>query len=279
LQAERLAAIGQTMTALAHESRNALQRIQASVEMLQIDMDGSTQTLSQLKQIENAADDLRHLLDEVRTFAAPVTLDRSNSSLSSIWKNAWQDVLAVSGNRRPELIEHVEGTIPLLCLDASKLRQVFRNIFENAIESGRQPMRVEVIVKVHDSSSGKFQNGDAERSLYQGANSKSEKAMFSPSPRDQSNHSQARRPSSGAVAPCVDVTIRDNGAGFSVDPPTQIFEPFFTTKSTGTGLGLAIARRIVEAHDGTISARNSPRGGAEILLRIPLLQNGITHHP
>lgn len=63
--------------------------------------------------------------------------------------------------------------------------------------------------------------------------------------------------------------VRDRGPGIAAGEEERIFEPFHTTRTQGTGLGLAIARRIVEAHGGTLVARNRAGGGAELELRIP----------
>jgi two-component system sensor histidine kinase HydH len=63
--------------------------------------------------------------------------------------------------------------------------------------------------------------------------------------------------------------IRDHGPGLPAGEPQRVFEPFYTTRVKGTGLGLAVARRIVELHGGTISARTHPDGGAEFRVMIP----------
>jgi len=64
-------------------------------------------------------------------------------------------------------------------------------------------------------------------------------------------------------------TIADRGAGFPPDALDAVFEPFRTHRIQGTGLGLAIARRIVEAHGGTISAHNAADGGALVRIVLP----------
>jgi signal transduction histidine kinase len=64
------------------------------------------------------------------------------------------------------------------------------------------------------------------------------------------------------------MTVEDSGAGIKPEIMDKIFDPFFTTRDDGTGLGLAIVHRVVEAHDGLISASNRDGGGARFEIRI-----------
>jgi two-component system sensor histidine kinase HydH len=63
--------------------------------------------------------------------------------------------------------------------------------------------------------------------------------------------------------------VRDHGTGVTAGETERIFEPFYTTRAQGTGLGLAVARRIVEQHGGTLTARTHEDGGAEFRVVIP----------
>ena len=65
------------------------------------------------------------------------------------------------------------------------------------------------------------------------------------------------------------VSVRDAGPGFPDGLADQLFEPFFSTKAEGTGMGLAIARSIIEAHGGTLSAKNCADGGALFTICLP----------
>jgi len=77
-----------------------------------------------------------------------------------------------------------------------------------------------------------------------------------------------------ASADSLDVSVRDHGPGFASGEETRIFEKFHQARAEGAqsgfGLGLAICEAIVEAHGGTISARNAPGGGAEFRFSLPL---------
>ena len=62
----------------------------------------------------------------------------------------------------------------------------------------------------------------------------------------------------------VDVSVRDTGPGVPAEILESLFTPFVTTKARGLGIGLTIVRSIVDAHSGTIAARNNPEGARRL---------------
>lgn len=66
-----------------------------------------------------------------------------------------------------------------------------------------------------------------------------------------------------------EVRVVDNGPGIPPDVREKLFRPFFTTKARGSGLGLSIARRLLEAHGGTITVAPSESGGTAVSVSLP----------
>ena len=64
----------------------------------------------------------------------------------------------------------------------------------------------------------------------------------------------------------MELNVRDDGPGISVDDRAKVFEPFFTTSSAGTGLGLYIARELCEANQASLQLADSG-GGAHFRIR------------
>jgi signal transduction histidine kinase len=64
------------------------------------------------------------------------------------------------------------------------------------------------------------------------------------------------------------IEIRDNGPGIPEDRREDIFLPFYTTHRGGSGVGLSFARQVALAHGGSISADDSPEGGASLIMII-----------
>ncbi len=135
LQSERLAAIGQMVTGLAHESRNALQRAQACLDMLALDLQERPEQLDLARRTRNALQDLHRLYEEVRSYAAPIHLEYRECELNSIWQKEWDNLATVRKDKRIQLQE-VGSRDALRCeIDVHRMEQVFRNIFENAIHA------------------------------------------------------------------------------------------------------------------------------------------------
>ena len=68
----------------------------------------------------------------------------------------------------------------------------------------------------------------------------------------------------------VNVDITDRGKGIPPEKEEEVFVPFFTTKSDGTGLGLPIARKIAEAHGGSLQVLKAPVKGATFRVSLPV---------
>ena len=74
------------------------------------------------------------------------------------------------------------------------------------------------------------------------------------------------------------ITIRDNGVGIAQEDLPHLFEDFYIGKSTTegerrSGVGLAITRRIIEAHDGSISVDSELGKGSTFVIQLPILKD------
>jgi hypothetical protein len=254
LQAERLAAIGQTITGLAHESRNALQRINSCTEMLEFEVEGNSEALQLIRRSQQAQDDLARLFDEVRNFAAPISLELTSGPVDKIWREAWGLMHSECRGRDASLREKIEVDDLVVVADRFRLVQVFRNLFENSLAACGDPVRIEIVC----------------RSLPPGAIDPSElpRGPVGSAALDQRGERRGLEPP-GTASDWIEIRVRDNGPGLDPRARREVFEPFFTTKTKGTGLGMAIAHRVLAAHGGSITVGDPSRRGAEFVLRWP----------
>ena len=81
------------------------------------------------------------------------------------------------------------------------------------------------------------------------------------------------------------IEVTDNGAGIPAPMTKYLFELFHSTKGNrGTGLGLAVAKKIVEEHEGSITATSTPGQGTSFKIRLPVYHETLsdpahTHGP
>ena len=68
----------------------------------------------------------------------------------------------------------------------------------------------------------------------------------------------------------VVIKVSDSGPGVPPELRVTIFDPYFTTRTDGTGIGLSLSNRVIAVHGGVLSVGESPLGGAEFRIRLPL---------
>jgi light-regulated signal transduction histidine kinase (bacteriophytochrome) len=75
---------------------------------------------------------------------------------------------------------------------------------------------------------------------------------------------------------CCAIYVKDNGIGFDEQYLDRIFTIFQRlhgkNEYEGTGVGLAITKKIVDRHNGTISAKSKPGEGATFIIDLPVKQ-------
>lgn len=133
VQSERLAAIGEMMTGLAHESRNALQRARASLDMLDLDLEQRPDLRTLSHRAVTAIEELQRLYEEVRNYAAPIRLERRNVDLEEISQETWGYVQQDHRDKNATLSFECQDQARVVDIDRHRAKQVFRNIMENAI--------------------------------------------------------------------------------------------------------------------------------------------------
>ena len=143
------------------------------------------------------------------------------------------------------IVEEKKATIQaanLPCLDVNRgqIRQVFQNIVSNALKFAR--VGVPSVIQINAKRIG-------------------EKNFSAPEQTD---------------GPFCLISIEDNGIGFNQKYVENIFYLFERLNSKnqyeGTGIGLAIAKKIIEKHDGLITATGSEGKGATFQIILPLSQ-------
>lgn len=146
--AGRLAAIGEAMQGLSHEGRNALQRAQAGMDLLRFHIAEDAEALELLGRIESAQHHLLRLYEEVKSYAAPITLSREPYALDQLVKEVWDSFASRAPQARflneSRFLHLPEGRTPTCEIDVSAIRQVLQLVLENSLATGTDALEIEV---------------------------------------------------------------------------------------------------------------------------------------
>lgn len=232
---DRLAALGQMSATVAHEIRNPLGGIEGFASLLIRDFEADDPRLRLVQKIQEGSRSLNRIVSELLMFTRPVKLKHQRIEAAELLANVFGFLTEDLQKADIKLRKKFGQKHLALWGDVEQLKQVILNVALNAVQAMPNGGTLDVACKKQE-------------------------------PRPSRKVSDRRN---GVQ---LVITLKDSGPGIQEHEIPLIFNPFYTTKEKGTGLGLAIASKIVEAHDGRISASNSPGGGAVFSISLPLSQ-------
>src|SRR5262249_42472744 len=102
------------------------------------------EALGLITRLQKAQDDLYHLFEDVRSYAAPINLEPCVCNLAEVWRTTWANLEEHRRGRTATLREEFDG-LDLQCVgDPFRLEQVFRNIMDNSLFACADPVTIEI---------------------------------------------------------------------------------------------------------------------------------------
>jgi signal transduction histidine kinase/ActR/RegA family two-component response regulator len=230
LEQERLRALGQMASGIAHDINNAISPVSIYVEsILEQESGFSERTRKQLEIIQRAVDDVARTVTRMGEFSrrrptqlelAQVPVDRILQEVLELTRARWLDMAQQRGVVIETRIDSPAGGVTAMAIE-SELREALVNLVLNAIdampEGGKLTLRT-----ARDSGQRAF------------------------------------------------IEVIDTGIGMDEGTQRRCLEPFFTTKGErGTGLGLAMVYGIAQRHELEIDIASTPGAGTTFRLTFP----------
>jgi signal transduction histidine kinase len=237
IQQERLRALGQMASGIAHDINNALSPIALYAEsLLETEPALSARGREQLVTIQRSIDDITQTVARMREFyrqrepqlsLAPVDLNLLAQQVADLTRARWQDMAQRRGVAIEMRMER-QDSLPAILGVESEIREALTNLVFNAVDA--LPEGGTILLRTR---------------LAKGA---------SAAGRDR--HAEV-----------VHVEVADNGVGMDEEARKRCAEPFFTTKGErGTGLGLAMVFGMVRRHGADMEIESAVGRGTTIRL-------------
>lgn len=232
LEQERLRAIGQMASGIAHDINNAISPVAVyNQALLEQDGDWPTDVREHLELVGRVVKDVSATVARMRDFyrpdqgegeLAPVDLNELVPQVIELTRARWSDMPQQRGVVIRVSTE-LETDLPLVAANVSELREALTNLIFNAVDAmpdgGTLTIRTETLTS---KGSGK------------------------------------RR---------VRLEVGDSGAGMDKQTQQRCLEPFFTTKGErGTGLGLAMVYGAAQRHKARLDIESAPGAGTRVRL-------------
>ena len=245
MQQERLKALGEMASGIAHDINNALSPIVGFADLIVEAEPGlSGNSKRHLQYVRTAGEDIAHIVARLRDFYRP--RDEADSDSRSLMKPnllvmqvvdmtrpRWRDIPQGNGIMI-ELQTQLDPDVSEFAGLESEIREALTNLIINAVDA--VPTGGVITIRTRTFEEPPVQ------------------------------------PEKGA-AKFVIMEVSDNGTGMDEPTRRRCLEPFFSTKGRrGTGLGLAMVYGVLERHEGRIEIESEPGRGTTIRLIFPVRQ-------
>jgi len=216
MQQERLRALGQMASGIAHDINNAISPVALYTEaLLEREPSLSARGRSQLEIIQRAVDDIAQTVARMGEFyrmrepqlvLIPVDLNKLVGHVVDLTRARWSDIAQQRG-AAIEMRTELAPDLPLVSAVESQIRDAMVNLIFNGVDA--MPKGGPLTIRTSLAS--------------------------------------------GSLGQIVLLEVQDEGVGMDEDTRRRCLEPFFTTKGTrGTGLGLAMVYGVAQRHGASL---------------------------
>ncbi|MBK7992471.1 MAG: GHKL domain-containing protein [Blastocatellia bacterium] len=227
-RSEIMSALGSLVAGVAHEVRNPLFSMSATLEAFEEDFPEHPEYKEYLDILHSELNRLTQLMKDLLEYGKPASQKLLPSTINLVITEAIKFCEHLASQKKVQIDLQISNNLPQILLDETRLVQVFQNLLDNAINHSPKNSKVIIIVSVLAE--------------------------------DDKNW--------------LKIIVQDSGPGFSQEDLLKIFDPFYSRRPGGTGLGLPIVQKIVEQHKGKVFADNNPKGGAEVSVLLPVINEG-----
>jgi signal transduction histidine kinase len=250
VQAERLAAMGQTIAGLSHHVKNILQGIRGGSFLIQEGLTAQDWDVTRKGWdiVEKNQERISNLVLDMLTFSKEREPEMVVSDLNQIVGDVLELMQGRANDEGIRLIDARGDDVPLATFDPDGLYRAILNVTTNALDACVDAMAEELAIE-DDEVAASSQRDPAPRQV-----------------KVETGYDVA--------ANKLTVSVEDNAAGISTDQMKRIFNVFVSTKGhRGTGMGLPVSQKILEEHGGQILVESEPGRGSRFRLEWPVLLN------
>lgn len=143
-RSERIAAIGSLVAGVAHEVRNPLFGIAATLDAFEAEFGVTEETKDYLSTLRNDVSRLTRLMNDLLEFGRPQDVIRHVQSIEPLIAEAVRVCAPKAREKHVEIRQEVAPPLPRVSVDADRMLQVFKNVVENAIDYSKSGGAVEI---------------------------------------------------------------------------------------------------------------------------------------